>query len=222
MLKSWLDGLRRSGFDIEVEPTAWTWEGFVKYELEHMPMRERYALVSARSVAGDGELAVNVRKVGFAIPLTPERLRELVNMRHRQETEEMRPSHRWRHVTLGLGSLSDILWIVQVHELRYPTATQAGSTLDIPERIRTLSRAQLINAVERDELLEAWTHLQAVRYRLQWLGLTPEVLPENPAKLARLGLAFGYEDGNAFLAYHQRVVELVRSLIDESRERLRG
>jgi len=222
MLKSWLDGLRRHGFEIEIEPTAWTWEGFVKYELEHMPMRERYALVSARAVAGNADVAVQVRKVGFAIPLTPERLRELVNMRHRQETEEMRPSHRWRHVTLGFGSLSDVLWIVHVHELRYPTATQAGSSLDIPERIRTLSRAQLINTVERDELLEAWAHLQAVRYRLQWLGLTPEVLPENPAKLARLALAFGYDDGNAFLAYHQRVVELVRSLVDESRERLRG
>lgn len=223
MLRSWFDGLKRHGLQgLEIEAVAWTWDGFIKYELEHMPMRERYDLVSVRSVTGDEAFAAQVRRVGFALPLTPERLRELVNMRHRQETEEMRPSHRWRHVSLGYGSLADLLWIVQVHELRFPTATQAGSTIDIPERVRTLARAQLINAVERDELLEAWTHLQVVRYRLVWLGLTPEVVPENPAKLARLALAFGYEDGNAFLAYHQRVVECVRALVDESRERLRA
>jgi endonuclease-3 len=223
LLRSWFDGLRRHGFNqLEIEPVAWTWEAFIKYELEHMPMRERYSLVSARSIAGEVEAAQRVRRVGFALPITPERLRELVVVRHRQETEEMRPSHRWRHVSLGYGSLADLLWIVQIHELRFPTATQAGSTVDGAERIKTLARAQLVNAVERDGLLEAWHHLHSVRLHLGWLGLTPEVVPENPAKLARLALAFGYDDANAFLAYHQRVVEFVRALVEESRERLRA
>lgn len=223
LLRSWFDGLRRHGFDqLEIEPVAWTWEAFIKYELEHMPMRERYGLVSARSIAGDVEAAQRVRRVAFALPITPERLRELVVVRHRQETEEMRASHRWRHVSLGYGSLADLLWIVQIHELRFPTATQAGSTVDGAERIKALARAQLINAVERDGLLEAWHHLHSVRLHLGWLGLTPEVVPENPAKLARLALAFGYDDANAFLAYHQRVVEFVRALVEESRERLRA
>lgn len=223
MLKSWFDGLRRHGLNsFEVEPVAWTWGAFEKYELEHMPMRERYDLVSVRSVTGDSEFESAVRRVGFALPLTPERLRELVAVRRRQETETMRPSHLWRHLSLGYGSLADLQWIVQIHELRFPTATQAGSVVEMPARVRALARAQLINAVERDELLEAWRHLRAVRFRLAWLGLTPEILPENPAKLARLALAFGYEDANVFLAYHQRVVQIVRGLVDESRERLRG
>lgn len=223
LLRSWFDGLRRHGFtQFEIEPVAWTWEAFIKYELEHMPMRERYGMVSARTITGDPEMAQKVSRVGFALPLTPERLRELVVVRHRQETEEMRSSHRWRHVSLGYGSLADLLWIVQIHELRFPTATQAGSTTDGGERIRALARAQLINTIERDGLLEAWHHLSSVRLHLLWLGLTPEVVPENPAKLARLALAFGYDDANAFLAYHQRVIEFVRALVEESRERLRA
>lgn len=223
MLRSWFDGLRRHGLPgVLIETIAWTPEAFLKYELEHMPMRERYRYVSVRSMTTDLDAERLVRKVGFALPLTPERLRELVAMRTREETEEMRASHRWRHVTLGYGSLADVLWVVQIHELRFPTATQAGTTLDIPDRIRTLARSQLINAIERDELLEAWGHLQSVRRHLQWLGMTLDIMPENPAKLARLALAFGYDDANKFLEYHQRVTQCVRTLVEESRERLRA
>lgn len=223
LLQSWFDGLRRHGLHGEpVEAVAWTEEAFIKYELEHMPMSERYRYVSARAVNSNDDMERLVRKVAFALPLTPERLRELVAMRTRETTEAMRSSHRWRHVALGLGGLADLLWIVQVYELRYPTATQAGTRIDVPERIRTLARSQLINALERDEMLEAWGHLRAVRSSMQWLGMTPDIMPENPAKLARLALVFGYDDGNRFLDYHEKVTRFVRGMVEESMERLRA
>ena len=202
-------------------PMIWTYEGFGDYELESMSLMERFNLGNARQIWGDGEAQRIVRKTAYALPLTPERLRDLVSQKKLAEGSIL-PQHRKRDVKRGLGGLADIEWFVHLHEMRFPTATRAGSTVELDDRVASLSSTRLINSVERDELLEARKHLREVRHRLSFLGFSDDVIPENPDKLARVAAVFGYADGNDFLAYHERVIDTVRGIYVEGLERLKA
>ncbi len=197
-----------------------TYEGFQTYELESMELWERFALGRSRSVSGSSNAEALVRKASYAVPLTPERLQELVAMKRRIETERVLPTQFHRHVKLGFGGLGDIEWFVQLHQMRYPTASRAGLHVATEERIRELARAQLINAVESEALTNALRYLLRVRTRLQLLGFEADLIPENPDKLERLARLEGYDDPNAFLAHHEGVIGQVRSIYAGGLERL--
>lgn len=141
-------------------------------------------------------------------------------MKRRIETERVLPTQFHRHVKLGFGGLSDIEWFVQLHQMRYPTASRAGLHVATEDRIRELARAQLINAVESEALLGALRYLLRLRTRLQLLGFETDLIPENPDKLERLARLEGFDDPNAFLAHHERVIGQVRSIYVGGLERL--
>ena len=228
---SFFEQLKRLGapvaVDLRLRPQgrvgllARTYEGFAKYELEDMEMWERIALGQSIHVRGDAAARQLVRKAAYAQPLTPERLKELLEMKRRIETERVSPQHLWRDVKIGAGGIADIEWLVHILEMRYPTATKAHLSEDFPSRIRTLAAAQLIHLIERDTLLEAYRYLVTLR---TWLNLQNlgSLVPENPDKLDRLASSMGFENGNAFLAHHTRTVEAVRAIYLEGMERLRA
>ncbi len=199
-----------------------TYEGFAQYELESMEMWERFALGYSKLVFGAPEGYDLVLKAAYAQPLTPERLKELLAMKKRIETERVLPQHVRRDVKLGHGGLSDVEWIVHLHEMRYPTATSAGEAVGMADRIRALARAQLINAIEAEMLQRAYGDLQRVRLRIGLQGLKKELLPENPDRLDRLALSLGYQTGNQFLARHEATIDAVRAMYREALERLKG
>lgn len=197
-----------------------TYDGLKAYDLEAMEMWERFALGQNRLVRGRNKAIETVRSVAYALPLTPKRLNELLEMKSRIEEERVSPPHRNRDPKLGQGSLSDIEWLVHLYEMRYPTATRAVLGGPMPVRLERLASAQLINALELQELVRAWAHLSTTRHRLALLGY--DLIPENPDKLARLASSAGYPEGNAFLAYHSRVIEGARSIYKEGLDRLRA
>lgn len=227
-----LDAVKRLGapvkVDLRLRPEGRqgllvrTYAGFKAYELGEMEMWERFALGQARSVSGDPMAEAVSLASAYALPLTPERLEELLALKKRMELERVSAKYRHRHVKLGHGGLSDIEWFVHLHELRYPTATQAGARRDLGERIRTLGHARLIHALEQEALLRARDHLLATRDRLVLMGFTTDIVPENPDKLDQLAAASGRKDGNAFLAEHEEVVQTVRSIYEEGVDRLRS
>jgi [glutamine synthetase] adenylyltransferase / [glutamine synthetase]-adenylyl-L-tyrosine phosphorylase len=226
-----VDALRRHGAPVEVDLRlrpdgrkgllVKTYTRFKSYELEEMEMWERFALGSSRLVEGTEESLAITEKAAYGLPLTPERLRELVAMKKRIETERMAPQHRHRNVKLGRGGLNDIEWLVRLHELRFPTAMQVGAARPFRERLAHLGEAQLLNTLEIEQLQAGWDHLVEVRHRLDLMGMRHDVIPENPDKLDRLAHAFHVSDGNAFLSYHESIRETVRNLYNESLERLR-
>ncbi|MEA2552484.1 MAG: [glutamine synthetase] adenylyltransferase / [glutamine synthetase]-adenylyl-L-tyrosine [Fimbriimonadaceae bacterium] len=199
-----------------------TYDGLRAYELDRMEMWERFALGSARLVQGQAEAREVLMRAGCALPLTPERLKELTAMKKRIESERVQPQHMRRHVKLGHGGLGDIEWFVHLHEMRYPNATKAGENLRIEEGIRALGRARLVNAIEVEQLLDALRHLLTVRHRLALLGYKEDLVPENPDKLDRLAHVSGDKDGNSFLERHEHVIETVRAIYLEGMERLRA
>lgn len=199
-----------------------TYDGVRAYELERMEMWERFALGSSRLVRGSTKAREVLLRAAYAMPLTPERLKELTTMKKRIEAERVQPQHRRRNVKLGHGGLGDIEWFVHLHEMRYPTATQVGENPKLEDGIRALGRARLINAVETEQLLAALHHMQTVRFRLALLGFKDDLVPENPDKLDRLAHAWGDKDGNAFLERHEHMIDTVRAIYVEGMERLRA
>lgn len=199
-----------------------TYDGLRAYELEAMEMWERFALGQARLIYGDQSAIDLVTKVAYAQPLTPERLRELLEMKMRIENERVSARYIRRNIKLGHGGLGDIEWFVHIYEMRYPTATRAGASIPMTERIRSLAKASLINMVEADELLQAREYLVDLRHRLALLDIKDAVLPENPDRLDVLSSELGFSDGNSLLRRHERVVDTVRLIYTDGMERLKA
>lgn len=197
-------------------------DGFRLYSIAGMEMWERFALGQARRVAGRPEAAELVAQAAYDYPLTPARFDELLAMKRRIETERVPAKYGRRNVKLGIGGLSDIDWFIRLHEMRYPTATHAAQNVTFADRLRGLAEARLIHFGELEELAEARAHLTRVRTQLALFGFTPDVIPENPDRLDRLGASFGYADGNAFLAAHEQLIDRVRQIYNEGIERLRA
>jgi [glutamine synthetase] adenylyltransferase / [glutamine synthetase]-adenylyl-L-tyrosine phosphorylase len=198
-----------------------TYDGLLAYELEVMEMWERFALGMARPIIDKTSSTELVTRIAYAQPLTPERLTELMGMKQRIEDERVLNKYRRRDVKLGYGGLSDIEWFVHIYEMRYPTALQVGANRTMPERIRALGRANLINAVECEELIEAHAYLIDMRHRLLLLGIEGSILPENPDRLDSLAHETGLNDGNALLMRHERTIETVRAIYQDGIGRLR-
>lgn len=199
-----------------------TLEGFRSYELNRMEMWERFALGSSRLVKGSPACLEAVRRAAYAMPLTPERLKELIAIKKRIESERVSPPYLRRNVKLGWGGLGDLEWFVQLHKMRYPNATNASAHIRLDEGIRALGRASLINAVETEQLLAGLEHLTRVRTQLALLGYKDDRVPENPDKLDRLAQVSGDADANAFLLRHEHMIDTVRAIYLDGMERLRA
>ncbi|MGV3615882.1 MAG: hypothetical protein ACO1SV_11155 [Fimbriimonas sp.] len=216
------------GVDLRLRPEGGkgllvrTYQGFKAYDLDGMEMWERFALGHSRLVYGDPRAAEVVAKSAYGLPLTPERLKELMRMKRRVETERVQPQHIYRNVKLGSGGLNDIEWLIHLHEMRYPESTKAGTTTDMGERIGLVARARLLNALEAETLVDARRFLLELRAWLSLQGHGGDLMPENPDRLDRLALVFGMENGNALLARHLDVTGTVRQLFLEGTERLRA
>ncbi|HWD40543.1 MAG TPA: nucleotidyltransferase domain-containing protein [Fimbriimonas sp.] len=219
-LLGFLSGLKRFGFDLEVDlrlrPEGGkgllvrTYDGFGAYEVSDMEMWERFALGHARLVSGNPDALDLVRRAAYALPLTSDRVADLASMKRRIELERVKPQHIQRDVKLGHGSLNDLEWIVHLLEMRYPERVEAGKSANTVERIKMLGRSGLFNAFEVDALLAARRHLLDVRTWIYLLQFPADLVPENPDRLTRLARAMGLSDANEFLRQHEPIVSWVR------------
>ena len=199
-----------------------TFDEFLIYELEEMQMWQRFELGMARGIIGSEDAVAVATKAAYAQPLTPERLKELLDLKRRIETSELKPQYRGRDIKLGEGALGDLEWFVHIMEMRYPTATRAGEHVLMEDRIRAMGRARLLNAIEVHELLLARTHLLELRNRLELLGIGEDVLPENPGKLEALAVRLEASDANDLLLRHERLTKTVRAIYTEGMEELKA
>jgi glutamate-ammonia-ligase adenylyltransferase len=227
-----LGEIKRSGFPIEIDlrlrpdggrgMLVRSHDALKVYDLEGMEMWERFALGQARLVYGEVDSLRLVQHFAYAQPLTPPRLQDLLAMKKRVETERVRPQHLRRDIKLGFGGISDIEWLVHLYEMRFPTATRASEFSTLEDRIKSIGRARLLNAIEVEQLEDGLIHLTEVRLRLGLLGLENNIIPENPDKLNRLALSMQYRSGNDFLAEHSRTIESIRAIYLHTLERLKA
>jgi len=178
---------------------------------------ERMALMKARWVAGDEELAAEFLDIvtPFRYPRSIHEsvLREVAAIKDRIERELVGPEALDRNVKLGRGGIREIEFIVQTLQLlhggRLPFV-QGTQTLAVLDK---LARYHLLPAADARALAQAYCFLRQVEHRLQMEhNLQTHTIPADRAARARLARLMGFErvaDFEAALAQHTRRVRQV-------------
>ncbi|HJV09413.1 MAG TPA: bifunctional [glutamine synthetase] adenylyltransferase/[glutamine synthetase]-adenylyl-L-tyrosine phosphorylase, partial [Acidimicrobiales bacterium] len=173
-------------------PLARSLDGYRAYYGRWAQTWERQALVRARPVAGDGEVAGRFMEIVdrnvWGDGLSDEDVREIRRMKARIERERLPAGEDPQfHLKLGRGSLSDVEFTAQLLQLRRGVrATGTMAALD------ALVAAGALAAEDRDVLAEAYRFCERTRNRLFLVRGSPgDALPTRPEQLTRLARSLG-------------------------------
>src|SRR5918992_13932 len=175
-------------------------ESFVAYYQRWAQHWEHQALLKARFVAGDEDLATRLltktRSSVLDAAASSARLAEIRHLKARMEKERIpRGVDARRHLKLGPGGITDVEFSCQVLQLQYAHAhpqLRAQSTLE------GLAGARDVGLIDDDahgRLVESYTWLTRLRNRLYLMtGRSAEVVPSKPEDLEALGISLGFRD----------------------------
>ena len=168
-------------------PLARSLDGYRRYYESYARTWERQALVRARPVAGDSELAARflgiVEAFVWGRGVTDDEVREIRRMKARIERERIPPKEDPRfHLKLGRGSLSDVEFTAQLLQLQH--RVQAPGTM---AALDALGAAGVLEAEDRAALAGAYRFCERTRNRWYLVrGVPGDALPSQPEQLGRL------------------------------------
>jgi glutamate-ammonia-ligase adenylyltransferase len=203
-------------------------DSFVAYYDRWGQHWERQALLKARFVAGDANLAhlllAKTRDNVFDGPATREMVAEIRHLKARMEKERIpRGTDPRRHVKLGPGGLSDIEFACQMLQLRHGFAHPALRARGTLEVLAGAVDCGLIGEDDRRRLAESYLWLTKLRNRLHLMtGRGADVLPAKPEDLEALGTSMGLHDQprqeleERYLRVTRRARRVAHTLIYES------
>lgn len=178
---------------------------------------ERMAMIRARAIAGDpdlaGELFETLHFFRYPRHLSQTVRTEIAGVKIRTEKEVVGHAGLEKNIKNGRGGIREIEFFVQalqlLHAGRFPFL-QTGSTVEALDR---LHRYELIEAEEKAFLTEAYGFLRTVEHRLQMEGeRQTHSLPDKPEARAALAVSLGFDSPEAFEAKLREVRERVRAL----------
>ena len=203
-------------------PLVRTLDSYQEYYARWSEVWERQALLRARPVAGDDDLAAAFVRWAdgerYGRDLTAADAREIRRIKARVEAERLpRGADPSRHVKLGRGGLSDVEWLVQSLQLRHAHEVEDLRVTGTLPALRALARHELLSASEAALLEEAWLMATRVRASLVlWTGKASDVLPTNARDLGALAhLGGGDDDGAAFGERYLRVTRQARQVFEQ-------
>jgi [glutamine synthetase] adenylyltransferase / [glutamine synthetase]-adenylyl-L-tyrosine phosphorylase len=200
-------------------PLARSLESMENYYAGFGETWERIALIKARGIAGDRELAYEFLRQHqpFVYPRspTPDLLDEIANIKRRIEREVVRSDALERDVKLGRGGIREIEFVVQtlqfIHGGRHVFLRET-STLNA---LRALARLELIPRDEVVDLDRTYRFLRQVEHRLQIESEQQiHTIPRDPAALDRLARSLSFKSANEFGAALKQKMQRVRSIFD--------
>ncbi|MBO9553982.1 bifunctional [glutamine synthetase] adenylyltransferase/[glutamine synthetase]-adenylyl-L-tyrosine phosphorylase [Cellulomonas sp.] len=189
-------------------PLVRTFDSYAEYYARWSSPWESQALLRARPVAGDAELAD--RFVELIAPLRypaggidQSTVREVRRIKARVESERLpRGVDPARHLKLGRGGISDVEWTVQLLQLLHAHDVPDLRTTGTLDALIAAARADLVDAEDARVLADAW--LLASRLRdanVLWTGRQEgahaDVLPHDRQALAGVARVMGYPAGSA-------------------------
>ncbi len=176
---------------------------------------ERAALLRARRVAGDAELAVELaamlqpfvwtRRVDPSIAAALHELGERARVELCAEPE--------RDLKLGTGGIREAELFVQALQLIWggrDPRLRSASTMVAAARLRT---AGLLTEREADQVTSAYLGLRRCEHAVQWsTGLQTHLLPTDPSELERLARSQGFASAEALSKALSEARQAVRRL----------
>jgi glutamate-ammonia-ligase adenylyltransferase len=180
---------------------------------------ERIALIKARGIAGDRELAYEFLRQHqpFIYPRspTPDLLDEIAGIKRRIERDVVRTDAIDRNVKLGRGGIREVEFVVQTLQFIHGGRNaflQDTSTLGA---LQSLARLELIPRKEVLDLDRGYRFLRSVEHRLQ-IEAEQQVhtVPRDRAALERLSRGLGFDSANSFNAELKKHMQNIRSVFD--------
>src|SRR5438270_698762 len=180
---------------------------------------ERIALIKARRIAGDRELAYEFLRQHqpFIYPRspTPDLLDEIAKIKRRIERDVVRTDTMERDVKLGRGGIREVEFVVQTLQFIHGGRNaflQDTSTLGA---LRSLARLELIPLNEVLDLDRGYRFLRLVEHRLQ-IEAEQQIhtLPRVRSALERLASRLGYESSKDFSVELKKHMRNIRSVFD--------
>lgn len=176
---------------------------------------ERLALIKARGIAGNRELAYEFLRQHqpFIFPRspTPDVLDEIASIKRRIERDIVGHENIGRNVKLGAGGIREIEFVVQALQLLHGARhafLQETSTL---KALPVLAELELLPRGEARVLESGYRFLRRVEHRLQIEAeQQTHTVPENPEALRRLARSLGFPSPEKFNAALQEEMQQVR------------
>ncbi|HEY7667534.1 MAG TPA: hypothetical protein VIE12_05355 [Actinomycetota bacterium] len=204
-------------------PLARSLASYLEYWERYAQTWEFQALLRARTVAGDPALGrrFELNAADFAYPpdgITVDRVAEIRRMRERIERERVRPPEAARfHFKLGIGSLADVQFAVELELMRSGGADPGVRSRRTLEAIERLAAARLIEGSVARELADAFVFCMDVKNALEIdRRLHAEALPAAPEEQTLLARRLGYEEHprQSFLDDYLRITRRARRAME--------
>ncbi|MEO7168607.1 MAG: hypothetical protein ABI016_16445 [Chthoniobacterales bacterium] len=198
-------------------PLVRSLESMENYYAGFGEMWERLALIKARWICGDRELAYDYLRqlLPFVFPKspTPDLLDEVAAIKLRIERDIVGFEDRERNVKLGVGGIREIEFVTQalqlLHAARHPFL-QEPSTM---KAVRGLAELEFLPNEDAEQLELAYRFLRRVEHRLQIEGeQQTHTLPENAQDLEVLARSLGLTNGPELLATLHEEMQRVRAI----------
>ena len=198
-------------------PLVRSLESMENYYAGFGEMWERLALVKARWICGDRELAYDfLRQLQpFVFPKspTPDLLDEVAAIKERIERDIIGFEERERNVKLGIGGIREIEFVVQalqlLHAARYPFLQEAGTL----KAIRGLAELEFLPNEDAEKLENAYRFLRRVEHRLQIEAeQQTHTVPESGEGLEILARSLGFASGEELLTKLREQMRRVRAI----------
>jgi glutamate-ammonia-ligase adenylyltransferase len=178
---------------------------------------ERLALIKARFIAGDEELAYDFLREHqpFIYPksATPELLDEIAAIKRRIERDIVGYENLARNVKLGTGGIREIEFVVQSLQLLHGAR---NAFLQDTSTLKTLPALAELELLPRNEVLDldqAYRFLRRVEHRLQIESeQQTHTVPDEGEALDRLALSLGFASSEKFSAALAEYTSRVRAI----------
>lgn len=198
-------------------PVARSLESLENYYAGFGETWERLALIKARFIAGNEELAYDFLREHqpFIYPktATPELLDEIAAIKRRIERDIVGHENLERNVKLGTGGIREIEFVVQALQLLHGSRhafLQETSTL---KTLPALAELELLPRGEALELENAYRFLRRVEHRLQIESeQQTHTIPDEPQALQRLAHSLGFSSREDFLSALEQHTANVRTI----------
>jgi glutamate-ammonia-ligase adenylyltransferase len=203
-------------------PLAKSAAAYLEYWERYAETWEFQTLTRARFVAGDESLGRRFCSLAadFAFPdyLPVERVGEIRRMRERIQRERVRPPEAAAfHFKLGVGSLADVQFAVELSLMRHGGANPGIRSAGTLEAIERLAEARLIEDAAALALGEAFVFLSDVKNALEVdRRVHAEAIPPGPEEQLALARRLGFEEypRQTFLEEYRRITRRARRAME--------
>ncbi|MET0801600.1 MAG: DUF294 nucleotidyltransferase-like domain-containing protein [Actinomycetota bacterium] len=226
-----LRGIRVAGWEPDADlrpegrngPLARSIAGYLEYWQRYAETWEFQALLRTRAIAGDADLGrrFELNAADAAYPfggVTIDRVADIRRMRERIERERVKPPDAAKfHFKLGIGSLADVQFAVEVSLMRSGGEHPEIRSRRTLEAIDRLAAAKLMPGGVARDLGEAFVFCTDVKNALEMdRRLHAEAVPAGPAEQTALARRLGYEEypRQSFIDDYLRITRRARRAME--------